>query len=109
MQYLERKEGDKNSKVVNVGDVPDDKVADFKTNVAEYMGREVDESFENDLEGASGMVTVYYDDKGDIDRVELGTTGGRRRSRLNKKTRRAKGRRRHTIRRKLRGLTSRRR
>jgi hypothetical protein len=62
--------------------------------------------------GESGnTVTIYYDNANRIDRIEFGNTAPRQggRSRLNKKTRRAKGWRRHSVRRKLRNLSSRRR
>jgi hypothetical protein len=61
------------------------------------------------LNAAGGNARITRDTDGYITDVQYGAEGGRRRSRLNKKTRRSKGRRRHTIRRKLRKLTSRRR
>ena len=86
-------------------------------NIADYYpvpaGQEeitADEARER-LAAAGNTVTIYYDNAGRIDRIEFGNTAPRRggRSRLNKKTRRAKGRRGNSVRRKLRNLSSRRR
>jgi hypothetical protein len=67
------------------------------------------EEVERSVGDADGVVRITRDEKGYITDVQYGADGGRRRSRLNKKTRRAKGRRRHSVRRKLRSFTARRR
>ena len=76
--------------------------------IADATGNTPDE-VQVSIGDAEGTVRITRDKDGEIKDVQYGAEGGRRRSRLNKKTRRSKGRRRHSVRRKLRKLTSRRR
>ena len=81
-----------------------DKVVQFIVEDTGDTEAEVAEKLEADGTRAS----VTRDEDGKITGAQY-IEGGRRRSRLNKKTRRAKGRRRHSVRRKLRSFTARRR
>ena len=77
--------------------------------IADETGK-TNEEVSRSVGDADGVVRITRDTDGNIADVQYGEAGGRRRkSRLNKKTRRTKGRRRHSVRRKLRKLTSRRR